>query len=71
MNTRKLTIIVAAILINCVAVVCFNASTSAAVANAGPLPAHASQIATLPTITVHPSAAQLRALRHVDLRPAS
>lgn len=59
MNIQKLIAIVAAIAINCAVLAWFHAWTSSVVASAT-IPS-ASKVVTLPTINVHPSAAQLRA----------
>jgi hypothetical protein len=68
---RKLIAIVLAVLINGAVLVWFHAWSSAAVASAAAAPRHAPAIVTLPVITVHPSAEQMRQLResrHARLR---
>lgn len=67
---QKLVIIVAAIAINVAVLAWFHAWTTVVVANATPSPGHADKILTLPVINVHPSAAQLRALRHTGAMAA-
>ena len=69
MNIRKLIAIVAAIAINCAVLAWFHAWSSAAVASAAAASARMPTIVTLPAITVHPSAAQLRALREARTQP--
>jgi hypothetical protein len=61
---RKLIAIVLAVLINGAVLVWFHAWSVAAVARAASPHGHVQKIVTLPVITVHPSAAQMRALRH-------
>jgi hypothetical protein len=63
MNFAKPIAITASILINAAVLVWFHAWSVNAVASATS-PSHADKIMVLPTITVHPSTAQLRALRH-------
>ena len=60
---RKLIAIVAAIAINCAVLAWFHAWSSAAVASAA-ASAQPRTIVTLPVIDVHPSAEELRQLRH-------
>ncbi|WHZ17873.1 MAG: hypothetical protein OJF55_000022 [Rhodanobacteraceae bacterium] len=66
---RKLIAIVAAILINCAVLVWFHAWSAAAVASAAPASGSGKTTTTLPVITVHPSADQLRALREERAAP--
>ena len=60
---RKLIAIVLAVLINGAVLVWFHAWSSAAVASATVPHPRARDIVTLPMVTVHPSAAQMRQLR--------
>lgn len=70
MNIRKSIAIVAAVAINLLALASFHAWSVGAMASAASAsqPDPASVLITLPTITVRPTAAQMRALRH-GVRP--
>ncbi|MGH8118047.1 MAG: hypothetical protein ACREP0_10115 [Rhodanobacteraceae bacterium] len=63
MNVQKLIAIVVAIAINCAVLAWLHGWSPATVASAAPPPVRAQQIITLPTITVRPSADQLRELQ--------
>ncbi|MGH8112696.1 MAG: hypothetical protein ACREPL_12370 [Rhodanobacteraceae bacterium] len=63
MNVQKLIAIVVAIAINCTVLAWLHGWSPASVASAAPPPVRAQQIITLPTITVRPSAGQLRELQ--------
>ncbi len=65
MNIQKLIAIVAAILINCAVLAWFHAWTSG-VASAAAAAASLQGAVMLPVINVHPSAEQLRELRHLS-----
>lgn len=62
---RKLIAIVLAVLINGAVLAWFHAWSTAAVASAAAAHAKAPTVITLPVTTVHPSAEQLRKLRHI------
>lgn len=73
MNTQKLIAIVIAIAINCIALAWFHAWSANAIAHAARRApgATARPIVTLPTISVHPTRAQLERLHHAPQVSAS
>lgn len=71
MNIQKLVAIVVAILINVAVLGWFHAWSAAAVASAAARAPNAEKVVTLPVISVHPSAEQLRELRRGHAPAAS